>query len=74
MFAHLSCTKIKGSKLAQYKCAKIKGRRKNATNEWKTANLQQNKGAQKFKGREIWGCAKIRGAEIKGARREFQWE
>ena len=33
-----------------------------------TVNLQQNKGAQKSKGREIIGCAKIIGAKIKGAR------
>ena len=33
IFAHLACAKIKGSKFAQYKCAIIKGRRKNATNE-----------------------------------------
>ena len=33
IFAHLACTKIKGSKFAQYECAKIKGRRKNAMNE-----------------------------------------
>ena len=33
IFAHLACAKIKGSKLAQCEYAKIKGRRKNATNE-----------------------------------------
>ena len=35
IFVLLACAKIKGSKFAQYECAKIKGRRKNATNEWK---------------------------------------
>ena len=42
IFAHLTCGKIKGSKFAQYESAKIKARRKNATNEWKkkTENLQ----------------------------------
>ena len=34
----------------------------------KTANLQQNQGARKLKGREILRCAKIRGAKIKDAR------
>ena len=38
IYAHLACPKIKGSKFAQYECAKIKGRIKNATNEWKKAN------------------------------------
>ena len=33
IFAYLACAKIKGSKFAQYECAKIEGRRKNATNE-----------------------------------------
>ena len=33
IFVHLACAEIKGSKFARYKCAKIKGRRKNATNE-----------------------------------------
>ena len=33
IFAHLACAKMKGSKVTQYECAKIKGRRKNATNE-----------------------------------------
>ena len=32
----------------------------------KTENLQYNKGAQKLKGCEIWGWAKIRGPKIKG--------
>ena len=40
IFAHLACTKIKGSKFAQYKCAKIKGRRKIQLMNEKTANLQ----------------------------------
>ena len=35
IFAHLAGAKVKGSKFAQYKCAEIKARRKNATNEWK---------------------------------------
>ena len=35
----------------------------------KTANLQWNRDARKLKGREIWGCAKIRGEKIK--RREI---
>ena len=39
IFAHLACAKMKGSKFAQYKSSKIKGRRKYATNEWKTANV-----------------------------------
>ena len=33
IFAHLAYANIKGSKFAQYECAKTKGRRKNATNE-----------------------------------------
>ena len=33
IFTHLACAKIRGSKFAQYECAKIKERRKNATNE-----------------------------------------
>jgi len=33
IFAHLACAKCKGSKFAQYESAKIKGKRKNATNE-----------------------------------------
>ena len=33
IFAHLACTKIKGSKFALCKYAKVKGRRKNSTNE-----------------------------------------
>ena len=33
IFEHLACAKVKGSKFAQYECAKNKGRRKNATNE-----------------------------------------
>ena len=32
----------------------------------KTANLQQNQGARKLKGREILRCVKIRGAKIEG--------
>ena len=32
IFAHLARAKIKGYKFAQYESAKIKGRRKNATN------------------------------------------
>ena len=39
IFAHLACAKIKGSKLAQYEYAKIKGRRKNAKNEWKSGKF-----------------------------------
>ena len=31
-------------------------------------NLQKNKGTRKLKGREILGCAKIRGAKINGAK------
>ena len=34
----------------------------------KTASLQKNKGARKFKGREIRGCAKISGAKVKGVK------
>ena len=33
ILAHLAYAKIEGSKFAQYESAKIKGRRKNATNE-----------------------------------------
>ena len=38
IFAHLACAEIKGS-FAQYECAKIKGRRENATNEWKNGKF-----------------------------------
>ena len=39
ILAHLAHANIKGSKFAQYKSAKIKGRRKNATNEWKNGEF-----------------------------------
>ena len=39
IFEHLACANIKGSKFAQYESAKIKGRRKNATNEYKNGKF-----------------------------------
>ena len=39
IFAHIACAKIKGSKFAQYECTKIKGRRTNATTEWKNGKF-----------------------------------
>ena len=39
IFAHLACANIKGGKFAKYDSAKIKGRRKNATNGCKDGKL-----------------------------------
>ena len=50
IFAHLACAKIKGSKFAQYKSSKIKGRRKYATNEWQTDKCIVKQGYAKIKG------------------------
>ena len=49
IFAYLACAKIKGSKLAQNKRAKIKGRRKKAKNEWTTCNFEVKEGYSKIK-------------------------
>ena len=40
IFAHLACTKIKGSKFAQYESAKFKGAEKMQQMNEKTANIQ----------------------------------
>ena len=62
---------IKGSMLTQYESAKNKGRRKNATNEWKKRQIYSKiRVCRKLRGRKIWGCIKIKGTKIKGTKFE----
>ena len=73
IFGHLACAKSNEASSRSKNARKLKGESKLPWSNEKTANLHQNKDARKLKGREIWGCAKIRGTKIEDAKPKGAW-